>query len=94
MIIFYPRNIGKWQDHFDFNPSITLTPKAKTYYQAFQNRNEFIAFLKEHDVSLTNPNFPLRFQNWDTSAQDFPGSGDTFIVIQCDILGWFKDDYK
>lgn len=98
MITFYPRDIGRWREHFDFYPPITLTPKVKTNYQVFRDRAEFIEFLREHKIQLDNPEFPLRFESCKeveaAAGNRFPAPGELFEVIQWTVQGWFRDDYK
>lgn len=91
VITFYPHHIPLWEDHFDFHPPITLTPKEKTDHQGFRNRAELIEFLKGHGVPLDDPELPLYFEADPTFDR---GCGDPFIVIQWSVLGWFRDDYK
>jgi hypothetical protein len=87
-----------WEDHFDFHPPITLTPKEKTDHQSFRDRAELIAFLREHGVRLDDPQNPLRFERLlhqdDTNGKGNAGHGELFSVVQWSVLGWFRDDYK
>lgn len=95
MITFYPRNIGIWSKHFDFNPPITLTPKEKTDHAVFRDRAELIEFLKQHGVRLDDPEFPLRFNRGSTIfTKGHDHEGELFTVVQWSLLGWIRDDYK
>lgn len=91
MITFYPRNIGRWRDVFDFNPPITLTPKEKTNYKVFHTRDEFIEFLKDHGVRLDDPEFPLTIKFYGT--HHVLGDG-VYTVTQWTLLRWLKDDFQ
>lgn len=97
MIVFFPRDIGMWRKDFDFHPDITLVPKEKTDHKAFRDRGELIQFLKEHGVRLDDAKFPLRIEKTELY---FPKPrmnfyvGELFMVHQCTVLGWIKDDYK
>lgn len=95
-VIFYPRDMGRWRKDFDFHPSITLTPKQKTDHKVFKNREELIAFLKEHDVRLDDPDHPLKFERCDETKylKGHPHEGELFIVHQWTVQGWFRDDYR
>lgn len=91
MITFYPRDIGIWRHHFDFSPDITLTTKEKTNYKTFHNREEFIEFLKKHGVNLTDPKYPLRFEN---IKGEIYGMTGMIAIIQWRCLGWIQDDFR
>lgn len=96
MITFYPCDIEMWRKDFCFNNDITLTPKEKTNYKIFYNRDEFIEFLKEHDVRLDDTENPLEFRgprNNETLVNTYYDHKYTYDVIQGTLLGWIKDDY-
>lgn len=96
MIIFYPRNIGRWRDHFDFNPDITLTPKinffsCKPSYEVFRDRAELIEFCKGFGVRMDDAEFPFEI----VGPIDHPSFGvGTYTVKQWTVLGWIKDNFK
>lgn len=98
MITFYPRDIGRWRETFDFHPDITLTPKEKTNCKAFRNREELIEFLKEHKIRLDDPENPLKFERWipqdDPYGKGSESQGELFSVIQWTVQGWIRDNYK
>lgn len=98
MIIFYPRDIGRWREVFDFHPPITLTPKEKTDHKAFRNRAELLEFLAEHKIRLDDPENPLRFETWapqdDPYGKGTPAQGELLSVVQWTVQGWIRDDYK
>lgn len=91
MITFYPRDIGIWRPHFDFKPDITLVTKEKTNCKTFHNREEFIEFLKEHGVKLTDAKYPLRFEN---IKGEIYGKTGMIAIIQWRCLGWIQDDFR
>lgn len=91
MITFYPRDIGRWREEYSFEPDITLTPKLKTNHKIFHSRDEFIGYLKERGVSLTDPENPLRIVKHEGTH---PTLGqDAYVVVQWTVLGWIKDNY-
>lgn len=90
MITFYPRDIGRWRKYFCFNNDITLTPKEKSDYKVFYNRDEFIKFLKEHGVRLDDSENPLEFRGPNNNERLGP---NTYDVVQWTLLGWIKDNY-
>jgi hypothetical protein len=99
MITFYPRHIGPWNKVFDFEPDLTLTPKARPNAHSglgFHNREEFIQFLKDHGIRLDNPEFPLRIEqaNERVYPKGHSGQGELFIVVQWTVIGWIRDNYK
>ena len=96
MITFYPRDIGMWRKHFDFNPPITAIHHEKTDHKGFLNREQFIEFLKEHGVRLDDPMHPLRIESADTNVyqKGHDGQGELLIVVQWSVLGWIRDNYR
>jgi hypothetical protein len=95
MITFYPRDIGMWREHFNFNPSITATLHEKTDHKCFPNREEFIQFLKEHGVRLDDPQHPLKIESADTGvySKGHDDQGELLIIVQWSVLGWIRDNY-
>lgn len=96
MVIFWPRNLGIWGDHFDFHPSITLITKAKTDHQVFRNRQELVEFIGGF-IDLNNPEFPLQFNASPPDSIYVKGhdnQGEHFVVKQWSVIGWARDDYK
>lgn len=93
MITFYPRQLALWGDEFDFNPSITLTPKTKTDHKVFYDQGEFFEFLKRHGVRFDDASNPLKIEDAPniSNIRKIPGLQS---VVQWSLLGWIKDDYK
>ena len=89
-ITFYPRDIGIWRQDFDFNPDITLTPKQKTNYRLFHNRDELIGFCKDHGVRLDDLANPFEIVG---PIHHHVFGHDTYEVKQWTLLGWVKDSY-
>ena len=79
-----------WRKDFDFTPDITLTPKQKTNFKVFYDRDELIGFLKEHGVRLDDPANPLEIVGPENHHIHGP---NTYIVKQWTVLGWLKDNY-
>lgn len=99
MIAFFPRRIAPWVNIFDFQPDITLIPKEKPNACAgmgFRNREEFVQFLKDSGIRMDNPEFPLKIEQ--VNEQVYPkgnaSQGELFIVVQCTVIGWIRDDYR
>ncbi len=93
MITFYPRQLALWGDEFDFNPTITLLPKAKTDHKVFRDLDEFFDFLKIHKVRFDDPENPLKITD-DTNISDIRKIPGLKSVVQWSLLGWIKDDYR
>ena len=89
MIRFNPRDIGRWRDQFDFSGSITLENKDLKSYKDFHDRSEFIEFLKDNNVRLDDPKYPLIFEE-----RDHRTFGRCYQVFQWTVLGWFTEDFK
>lgn len=87
MIIFYPRDIGLWREQFSFEPTLVTNPyKSRT--KNFHNRSEFIDFLKENRINLTDSRYPLEF----IGPKIHPAYGVVYDVIQWTLIGWIKDE--
>ena len=87
MITFYPCNLAMWREVFTFN-NITLSVnniQSKTFY----NRAEFIDFLKQHKVRLDDSEYPLKL---DGPYEHHKFGSCVYTVIQCDVIGWIKDE--
>lgn len=94
MVTFYPRDIGRWRQVFDFDPTPSLTPRLVPSARegvTFQNRGELIQFLKSHGVRLDDPEHPLEFTR--TFAGPPHLEGDVHAVIQWTLIGWMVDRY-
>lgn len=53
MIVFHPnKHLAIWGNEFEFNNSITLTPKEKTDHKIFTSWNDVAAFVR---TKLGNP---------------------------------------
>ena len=92
MIIFYPRDIGRWRNDFDFScrtGAITLECKSKTDNKRFHNRNEFIDYLKEQGVRLDDIEYPLEITG--PNEHHYFGS-NIYTVKQWTLIGWIRDD--
>lgn len=90
MITFYPEKLDMWKEEFDFHPDITLTPKEKTNYKVFRDRDELMGFCKEHGVVLNDPTNFFEI----TGPENHPqlGSG-MYKVTQGRLLGYLRDNY-
>lgn len=86
MITFIPRDIGIWWNVFHFGPELATSRPSRGY---FQNKQEFICFLKQHDVRLDDAQHPLEF----VGPREHHVFGSVYDVIQWTLLGWIKDDY-
>jgi hypothetical protein len=58
MITFIPRDIDRWRNVYHFGPELATSKPSQGY---FQNKQEFICFLKQHDVRLDDAQHPLEF---------------------------------
>jgi hypothetical protein len=99
VITFFPRHIGPWNTIFDFEPDITLTPKARPNARTgmgFHNREEFIQFLKDSGIRLDNPEFPLKIEqaNERVYLKGHAAQGELLIVVQWTVIGWIRDNYR
>lgn len=98
MITFYPRDIKMWRKDFDFNPPITCIQHEKDDYKVFQNRDEFIQFLKPYlgERGVNDPEHPLRIEsaNPQVYCKGHPQQGELFVVVQWSVIGWIRDDYR
>ena len=92
MITFYPRDIGRWRDVFDFHPPIPLVPSTRSDRKEFRNRNELIEFLKQHGAILTDAENPLTITRHNGDHPTI--KGEVHDVIQWTLLGWIKEDYR
>lgn len=89
MIIFYPKELDMWGEEFDFHPTITLVPKAKTNHRAFHGPGELFDFLKDRGVVFTDLGHPFT-----TTDIDHPTLGWCREVRQGFVLGWIVDDFR
>lgn len=94
MILFYPANLYLWNNEFEFNNSITLTPKEKTNFKSFYDRDELIGFLKDKGIKLNNGLNPLTIFHAKEPYPDYIKSQEVFEVKQENTLGWLVDYYK
>jgi hypothetical protein len=78
-----------WRNYFDFSPRPVIPDDGKRREQTFQDRSEFINFLKEFGIRLDDPKNPLKFE-----LCGFPERIGQYSVIQWSCIGWIKDDYK
>lgn len=75
-----------WRDTFDFGITIGYN-KPRTLQ--FRDRNELIAFLKEHGVRLDDANNPLEI----LGPREHNVLGSVYDVVQFSCIGWIKDEY-
>lgn len=90
MIRFYPRDIGMWRTgEFDFTcrGDITLVCRTITDYKDFYDREDLIAFLKEHKVRLDDGEYPLTFELRYNDSWKCP----MYVVKQWTVIGWMKE---
>jgi len=90
MITFYPRDIGRWRQYFDFGITLVHNPD-KPRFRQFSDRNDLIQFLKHHGVRLDDPRHPLTITKYRGSHPTL--GSDAYDVVQWTLLGWIKDDY-
>lgn len=90
MITFYPRDLPRWRNEFNFNAPITLTTKDAAT-KGFRNRAELIEFLKDHGVKVDTPSSPLEFIG--PKFNHFYNKY-MYIVMAGIAIGYFTDDYR
>jgi hypothetical protein len=92
MIIFYPRDIGRWRKEFDFNSDDIIT-KNKSPSRTFADEEEFFNFLKSRGVNFDDPNFPLTISTDEqiSEVRSIPGLKS---VIQWTVIGWIKEHHE
>lgn len=83
-ITFYPRDIGRWRNTFNFRDKLT-NPQCVQ----FRDRAELIEFLKQHGVRLDDPEFPLQFIAGTVCPDD--ARNLTHTVSQWTCIGWISE---